>query len=67
MSHTEKTAPYRINHMSARRAIVREECKRFTRQERRRLRRWIQLEDEGIPDPIRRAYRNGYCGQGCCY
>ena len=55
MSHTDKTAPYSISHQSPRRKVVREECKRFTRQ------------DEQMPDPIRRPYRNGYCGQGCCY
>ena len=66
MSHTDKTAPYSISHQSTRRKVVREECERFTRQERRRLKVWLR-QDEQMPDPIRRPYRNGYCGQGCCY
>ena len=66
MSHTDKTAPYSISHQSPRRKVVREECNRFTRQERRRLKVWLR-QDEQMPDLIRRPYRNGYCGQGCCY
>ena len=69
MSHTDKTAPYSISHQSPRRKVVREECKRFTRQERRRLKVWLRQSEQQqqVPDPIRRPYRNGYCDQGCCY
>ena len=51
MSHTDKTDPYYISHQSPRRKVVREECKRFTRQERRRLKVWLR-QDEQMPDPI---------------
>ena len=50
MSHTDKTAPYSISHQSPRRKVVREECKRFTRQERRRLKVWLR-QASSCPTP----------------